>query len=154
MGSHSQLSLGPMEGKPVVSKRTNGGPAVGQAVVPAANMPERERSTYGPATGQAVVPAPADGLTLLVDACEDTLSDKEAYIALGLPDATYWSKVKTREKPAPRIPKLTDLPEPAQREYCKRWARQLRMHVSDEDDRRTALNEAVCALAHALRVIG
>lgn len=131
MSNHSQLSLGPMEGKAVV----------------------RASTTVRPHEGQVVVPEKTNGLSLLIEAVDHTCSDKEAQIALGLPDPTYWSKVKGREKPAPRIDRLTDLPEQTQREMCKRWGRQLKMTVSDEDTRRQVLAEVIEAAARAIREI-
>jgi hypothetical protein len=88
MAPQSQLRLGPMEVQTV----------------------DPTRSIDGASAGPVVVPPGTDGLTLLVESVSETCSDKEAYLALGLPDATYWSKVKGRAKPEPRIRKLTDLP--------------------------------------------
>lgn len=132
MGAKYQLGFGPLEVQSVVPRRESDSPAVGQGL-------DQPRT---------------DGLTLLIQAVSETCSEKEASIALGLPDAAYWSKVKSGDKPAPRIQKLTDLPHATQREYVKRWGRQLGMHVTDEDTRRRAITDAVSAMANALREIG
>src|SRR5688500_15453441 len=122
MRSNHQLSLPPMEAK---------------ALVPA-------RTIVGPLEGQAVVLERTNGLSLLIGAVSESgCSEKEAAHSLGCPDQTYWSKVKSGDKPAPRIDKLTALPEPAQREYVKRWGKQLGMRVSDEDTRTRVLADVV-----------
>jgi hypothetical protein len=110
-----------------------------------------ERTTSGSPDGQGVVPSGSDGLSLLRDAVASTCSDKEAYLALGLPDASYWSKVKRGEKPEPRIGRLTDLPPATQREYVKRWGRQLGMHVSDASVQQRAVGELLSAAVNVMR---
>jgi hypothetical protein len=131
MRTHHQLSIGPVEVQPVVPART----------------------TEGTSHGQALVRHGATGLSLLIEAVGETCSDKEAYLALGLSDAPYWSKVKSGEKPAPRVDRLTDLPLETQREYVVRWGQQLGMKVSTEDSRTRVLAELVECAAKALREI-
>lgn len=128
-GPESQLNLPPV---PVHSKDRDG-------------TIDRSRD------GQAVDPDGSDGLSLLVGSCEATCSDKDAYLSLGLPDAPYWSKVKRRAKPDPRIKKLTDLPIETQREYVRRWGRQLGMRVTDEDRQRHVIAELLYSAANAMR---
>jgi len=109
------------------------------------------RTSEGTRDGQLVVPARASGLSLLVAAVAETCSEKEAHIALGLPDAPYWSKVKSGDKPAPRVDRLTDLPEVTQREMCKRWGRQLGMRMSTEDAKAAAVADLIEVAARAVR---
>lgn len=106
-----------------------------------------------PVDGQAVDPAGTDFLSLLVAAVGETCTEKDAQLSLGLPDASYWSKVKSGDKPAPRIDRLTLLPERTQRDLCARWARQLRMRVADEDRTRVAMARAVKAMTEVLAEI-
>jgi hypothetical protein len=101
--------------------------------------------------GHAVVRDGSDGLSLLVGSCEATCSDKDAYLSLGLPDAPYWSKVKRRTKPDPRIKKLTDLPIATQREYVRRWGRQIGLRVIDEDRQQRMIAEVLHVAAAAMR---
>jgi len=110
------------------------------------------RTTAGSHAGQAVVPSRTDALSLLVEAVGETCSEKAAALSMGLaPD--YWSKVKSGEKPEPRIKRLTDLPELTQRAMCRRWARQLKMRVSDEDAQRQAVTDLAAAAVRALQEI-
>ena len=119
------------------------------------NSLDRPRTNDGAVEGQAVVPPRTTGLTLLVDAVTRSgCSEKEVAIALGCPDAPYWSKVKSGEKPAPRITRLTDAPLPVQREYVRRWGRTLGMRVSDESSQRAAIADLICAAAKAMREVG
>lgn len=125
--TNHQLAFGPMEAKALVPMRTNSGPSDGQALVP-------ERT---------------NGLSLLVAAVSETCTEKDAAISLGLPDQSYWSKVKSGDKPAPRIDRLTELPIGTQRTMAERWARQLGLRVIAEDDeRRAALELAESALRY------
>lgn len=125
MASHSQLSLGPMEGKALSLRRESAAPAEVQEV----------------------------SLTkLLAGAVEDTgCSEKDAAISQGYPP-NYWSRIKSGEKAA-HLERLTKLPESVQREFVKRYARQLRMDVREEDAQRAALVDLVESAARALRVI-
>jgi hypothetical protein len=108
----------------------------------------------GPSSGQPVVLKKTNGLSLLIEASDESPeSQKEIAHSLGLPDATYWSKVKVGEKPAPRIDRLTDLPEATQRAYVTRWGRQLGMCVSDADAKTQALGDLAEAAVRALRAI-
>jgi hypothetical protein len=131
MRSSLQLNLPPVEVQSVVPTRT----------------------TDGTASGQALVPVETSGLSLLIASVDETCTDKAAYLALGLSDASYWSKVKSGEKPAPRVDKLTDLPVETQRAYVVRWGRQLGMKVSTEESRTRAIAELVECAAKALREI-
>jgi hypothetical protein len=130
MAANHQLSLPPMEAKSLVPTRTSDSPSVGQGLVPDG----------------------ANGLSLLIAAVDETCSDKEASISLGLPDAAYWSKVKSGEKPEPRIKRLTDLPLSTQREYCRRWARQLGLRVSEQDAQQQAALHLVKAAVSYLEI--
>lgn len=131
MAPHHQLSIGPVEV---------------QALAPA-------RTIAGPADGQGLVPSGTNGLSLLMAAVSETCSEKEAAHALGLSDQAYWSKVKSGEKPAPRVDRLTELPIETQRRMAQRWCHQLGMHVTSEDARRRAVANLVKAAAEALAEI-
>lgn len=100
----------------------------------------------GTKAGPAAEALGTTGLSLLVEGASDTAcSDKEIAYALGLPDASYWSKVKSKEKPAPRIDRLTDLPPSVQRAMCRRWAITLRLRVSEEDAKAAAALDLAAA---------
>jgi hypothetical protein len=111
------------------------------------------RTTTGPADGQGLGPAGTNGLSLLVDAVSQTCSEKEAAYALGLSDQTYWSKVKNGEKPAPRVDRLTELPEATQRHYVERWGRQLGMRVTTEEATRVKVARLVKACVEVMEDI-
>lgn len=90
--------------------------------------------------------------TLLADSCSDCgLSEKDAALTQGY-DPRYWPRVKSGEKQA-HLERLARLPETVQREFIKRWARQLRMEVRDHDARTRAVMELIEVAAKALREI-
>jgi hypothetical protein len=133
MSRHHQLSLGPMEEKPLTQPRAIASSAGEQEVTQ---------------------PRAKDLLALIAEAVDEgTCSEKTAAISLGLPSPQYWSAVKAGERPAPRCNRVTDLPEHTQKETCKRWARQLGMRVSEHDERQEVLLNLVESAARALRVI-
>jgi hypothetical protein len=133
MASHVQLNLPPT---PV------------QSIGPA-------RTIDSPASGPRLDLSGTNGLSLLVEATQASgCPDKTMAISLGLPDPSYWSKVKSGEKPAPRITQLTNVPESVQREYVRRWGRQLGMRVSEADPQRQAAVTLVKAAAEFLAEVG
>ncbi len=115
---------------------------------------DRARSIAGSANEQAVVqPRQRNLFELLVEGVEETCPDKVAAPALGLPDQSYYSKCKVGERPAPRVDKVTDLPEETQRAICAKWARQLKMRVSEDDARVRVIAELARAAVNALEEI-
>jgi len=109
------------------------------------------RTNTGTDAGPDGVPDGTDGLSLLIDGAKDSgCSEKAIYLSLGLPDHSYWSKVKTREKPEPRIRTLTNLPVEVQRAICTRWARMLGLKVSTENAQQQAAINLVKAAADFL----
>lgn len=99
-----------------------------------------------------MVPDGTTGLDLLLAAAADVHCQK-LHLSFGITDPSYWSKVKNRSKPAPRIDELLNAPEAVQRAMVGRWARMLKMQVSTEDRRRAALLEVLEVTARAMREI-
>jgi hypothetical protein len=130
----SQLNLGPMEGKALTQARVNASSSDEHAVTPSGVK---------------------DLLTLVTEAVDHgTCSEKVAAVSLGLPSQQYWSAVKSRERPAPRLNRLTDLPESTQREICRRWAAQVGLRCSDENTQHRVLVNLVEAAVQAIREVG
>lgn len=104
------------------------------------------------------IAAPVEGkevsLTgLLAESVDETgYPDGNAARDMGYEPA-YWSRIKSGEKAA-HLERVSRLPVRVQREYVKRWGKQLGMHVSDEDAKVRALKNLVCAAADALREVG
>jgi hypothetical protein len=126
-------------------------------------MAQQSQLTLGPLPventsrgGEISRPSEGDNVSLtrlLADACNDVgLLEKEAALAQGY-DPKYWPRCKSGEKNA-YLDRVQQLPLHAQREFVRRYARQLKMHVSDEDARRRALADLACAVTNALREIG
>lgn len=78
-------------------------------------------------------------------------TDKEAAYAQGI-DPAHWSRIKSGEK-TQHLDRIARLPERVQREFVTRYARQLKMTVSDDDARKRAVAELVKAAAHVLSEI-
>lgn len=78
-------------------------------------------------------------------------SEKEAALAQGY-DPAYWSRIKAGEKQA-HLERIGRLPEPVQREFVKRWGKQLHMDIRDSDAKTQALAELAECAVRALRVI-
>lgn len=131
MAPHSQLSFGPLEG---------------QSLSPA-------RETAQPSDGKELSPARESSLTALLAAAIDGQGcpEKVAARSQGY-EPSYWSRIKSGEKPA-HLDRVAGLPESVQREFVKRWGRQLRMDVRDEDAQKAALAEVAEAALRALKVI-
>src|SRR5688572_28503799 len=91
----------------------------------------RTRESAEPHTGTAggkvdSRPRESSLTALLTEAVEATgCSEKEAAIAQGY-EPTYWSRIKAGEKQA-HLERIARLPEPMQREFVTRYARQLKM---------------------------
>jgi hypothetical protein len=78
-------------------------------------------------------------------------SEKEAAICQGYEPA-YWSRIKTGEKAA-HLDRVSRLPERVQREFVKRYALALKLHVTDEDTRKRVILDLARAAINALEQI-
>lgn len=109
--------------------------------------------TAAPANGKGLSQAEESSLTSLL--AESVVAvgctEKEAAIAQGYEPA-YWSRVKAGEKQA-HLERLARLPETVQREFVKRYARQLRMEVREPDAKARAVAELIEVAARALREV-
>jgi len=117
------------------------------------NLPPMEVPARVPQTTRrdtAGVPD-GDGLDLLIAGVADSgCQEKEAWMSLRMADHSYWGKVKSREKPAPRLTELTNLPPSIQRAFVARWACQLRLRVSEGDSQKHAAANLLKAAADFL----
>lgn len=104
---------------------------------------------------ESAAPAQVQELSLtklLAGAVEETgCSEKDAAISQGYAP-NYWSRIKAGEKAAHLEP-LSKLPQTVQREFVKRYARQLRMDVRDQDEQRAAIRDLVESAARAVKVL-
>lgn len=107
--------------------------------------PPKDRESALPVEGEQV-----SRLTdLLVSSCEETgLQEKDAARSQGY-DPKYWPRIKSGEKAA-HLDKIAGLPLKTQREFVTRWARMLKMRVSDDDSQKRALLQLVRAATEAL----
>jgi len=89
---------------------------------------------------------------LLVEAVQDTgLSEKEAAISQGY-DPRYWPRIKSGEKQA-HLERIARLPVRTQQDFITRWARALKLRVTTEESRTSAVAALVEAAGRALREI-
>jgi hypothetical protein len=100
------------------------------------------RETPHPAQGERV------SLTALLaqTASEFGLQEKLTADTMGV-DPRYWSRIKAGEKKAHLDP-VADFPEHVQRAFVTKWARMLKMNVSEQDaTKRAVMDLAKAALA-------
>lgn len=88
---------------------------------------------------------------LAQSAAECGLQEKETAGTLGY-DARYWSRIKSGEKKAHLDP-IAELPDKVQRLFLTRWAKQLKMTVSEDDTKKRALADLARACVTALAEI-
>lgn len=114
---------------------------------------DQMRSIAGPESGQAVDRSGQQELTQLLAASVEAVgcTDKEAAISQGI-DPAHWSRIKSGEKAA-HLDRVARLPESVQKEFVKRYARQLRMDVREEDAQRAAVVDLAEAAVRVLKVI-
>ena len=104
----------------------------------------QRRETAVPAEGKVL------SLTALLAASVSAVgcAEKEAAITQGY-EPTYWSRIKAGEKSA-HLERLSRLPESVQREFVTRWARLLRLRVSEGDAQKFAAANLLKAAADFL----
>jgi len=87
---------------------------------------------------------------ILAESCEQCgLAEKDAALSQGY-DPKYWPRVKSGEKAA-HLERLTGLPRRVQREFIRRYARELKMDVRDADSQKRALADLACAVSNVMR---
>lgn len=92
-------------------------------------------------------------LTSLLAASVETAgcTEKEAARDMGY-DPAYWTRIKAGDKAA-HLERLSRLPQKVQREFVKRYAHELKMHVTEGDSKAQMIAEFIEVAARVMREI-